>query len=355
MTEGYKILSLPEHDEKIKFELKSCAHLLPLSKREQIQNVVSGMSPLTRARIAKYPDGKGATLDWFNPTILTGEEPEDPKFNLDWWNKLAVKDKGYAEEMKTFYVRATLFGDQATREDLAVTYKPVDFYATLTKDTALDWYYGLPAHLRAKTDEEVKKQPNPRNATRKDNEALWDAVAHFWGDRPALKWYVEEEKGRVTSIEPASNEALEVYRRWGYEYQQETIRAVVLSYGPSIQRERKMLNEVMGLNVDSDGLPNQADGLDPTTAATVRWLQSTGELPLEFLAKTYRSEDAKMSDRLTAARTMMDFVHRRVPTKTETETKGVTEPKLSANVLKSLDAKELELLEKLLLKLSNNG
>lgn len=76
-------------------------------------------------------------------------------------------------------------------------------------------------------------------------------------------------------------------------------------------------------------------------------------MPLEFLARTYRSEEAKMSDRLTAAKTLMDYVHRKIPQKQEIETKN-TVPKLEPSLLKGLNAKELETLERLLNKLSED-
>jgi BarA-like signal transduction histidine kinase len=77
-------------------------------------------------------------------------------------------------------------------------------------------------------------------------------------------------------------------------------------------------------------------------------------MPLEFLARTYRDEEAKMSDRLTAARTLMDYVHRKLPSKAEIETKDITEPKLSKEVLKGLSAKELDMLETLMSKMLVN-
>jgi hypothetical protein len=45
----------------------------------------------------------------------------------------------------------------------------------------------------------------------------------------------------------------------------------------------------------------------------VDWVQRTGETPIEFLAKTYRSSTAKTADRITAARALLDYVHRKMP------------------------------------------
>lgn len=116
-----------------------------------------------------------------------------------------------------------------------------------------------------------------------------------------------------------------------------------------------MLNKAMGLDVDALDLPSQADGLDDTQAATVRWLQASGEMPLEFLARTYRNEDAKMGDRITAARTLMDYAHRKVPVKQEIDTTTKTTPKVDPNMLRGLSESELETLEKLLSKLGDGN
>jgi len=99
-------------------------------------------------------------------------------------------------------------------------------------------------------------------------------------------------------------------------------------------------------------LPNLAVGIgDDVSAATIRWLQSSGATPLEFLAATYRDDNAKVGDRIAAARTLMEYVHKRVPQKQEIETKEITEPRLSRDALKGLSDKDLETLEALLSKL----
>ena len=45
----------------------------------------------------------------------------------------------------------------------------------------------------------------------------------------------------------------------------------------------------------------------------IDWIQRTGETPIEYLTKTYRSTSAKTQDRITAARALMDYVHRKMP------------------------------------------
>lgn len=46
---------------------------------------------------------------------------------------------------------------------------------------------------------------------------------------------------------------------------------------------------------------------------TLSWIQRTGDTPIEFLAKTYRSSSAKTGDRISAARALLDYVHRKMP------------------------------------------
>ena len=69
----------------------------------------------------------------------------------------------------------------------------------------------------------------------------------------------------------------------------------------------------------------------------VDWVQRTGETPIEYLVKTYRSSSAKTLDRISAARAVLDFVHRKMPT--TVETKDTTESK-------EREAQSIELLKR---------
>ena len=61
-----------------------------------------------------------------------------------------------------------------------------------------------------------------------------------------------------------------------------------------------------------------------------------------------------MGDRIQAAKTLMDYVHRKIPTKQEIEHTPNATPKLAPEVLRGLSDKELDTLEKLLTKLSKS-
>jgi len=224
----------------------------------------------------------------------------------------------------------------------------MDFYDNVNGDNAIKWYSILPPHLKLKIDNKFCEYKSGKDAQRKDNPDIYAMVEKDLGVKP------KPPADPVDPLEGWSKSQLdqwETYKRWVARYDEILLISVVTAMAHSVQTERRMLNEAMGLNVSSVDFPSQAEYLDPTQQATVRWLQSSGEMPLEFLARTYRNEDAKMGDRITAARTLMDYAHKKVPVKTEVETQDITKPKLSAKVLKGLTNKELETLEKILSKL----
>lgn len=312
-------------------------------------NEFLSMSLGERAFIARH------MVKEFNPT--DAEEPSAAfrkKYSAEWWtqNVQYVTVKGIRANGDTahFILNACLFPERSQEDWKEPEESPVRFYDTVTHKNALGWYESCPEHLRKRIDSALVKVPDPKDS--KPGEAVYDVVKRQWGDRPVIRYVDEPNLGKemVTSyIE------YELFNQWSSEYEKEAIRQETLAQAVLIQKERRMLNEAMGIDVEKGDLPSQAEGLDNTLSATVRWLQESGEMPLEFLARTYRSEGAKMSDRLTAARTLMDYVHRKVPVKTETETKDITEPKLDPKVLKGLSEKELEVLEKLLAKLGSSG
>jgi hypothetical protein len=298
-----------------------------------------------RAYIAQY------IIKEFCPTKADKPSSEfKKKYSSEWWktnvqyigrnNTLMNGDVAY------FVLNACVFPERSQENWEEPKCKPIDFYCEVTEDNALDWYDSCPEHLRKRIDSAVEKYSDPTDA--KEADPIYQIVAEQWGNRFPLKFTNDPNFGKELDSHYIE---LELYNQWCSEYEKQVIRTETLNLAPSMQKERKLLNKAMGLDVDTDGLPNQADGLDPTTGATVRWLQESGEMPLEFLARTYRSEDNKISDRLTAARTLMDYVHRKVPQKSEIDTKLISEPRLNPTLLRELSAKDLDLLEELLKKL----
>lgn len=88
-----------------------------------------------------------------------------------------------------------------------------------------------------------------------------------------------------------------------------------------------------------------------TTEDVETWIKSRGWTPIEFLTHTYRSGHQRMEHRISAAKAVLEFVHRKLPAKIEVEAditgRGMT---LDATVLSKLSDKELEALEKILTK-----
>lgn len=276
-----------------------------------------------RVKIAQY------RVPSFNPTGVT--PTDNGEYTQEWWDSLTGDEQGAAFWSSMFPHR--IDPDFVSGRVIV----PTPFYTPVEEWNAWSWYEMCPTHLRKRIDDAIAAQPKAEDA--KSSTRLYKLVKQKWGDRPKMRH--EEDIEHYHWLE-----------EWIFEYETQQVVDTVCSMAPDIQKERRMLNQAMGLDIEAGDLPSQADGLDDTQAATVRWLQASGEMPLEFLARTYRSENARMSDRITAARTLMDYVHRKVPVKQELETKDISEPKLDPKVLKGLTEKELTTLENLLKKAS---
>ena len=165
----------------------------------------------------------------------------------------------------------------------------MDFYTTITPDNAMAWYEQLPQHLRKQVDTEVGKY----------------LKADFFEIQkldPDISKLTSEDIGYplpahvVVNRTPDGNTMEEIERfdrrkAWCLRYNEILLRNVILKEAPRMQKERKMLSQALGLKQGGNGLPSQAEGLDDTQAATVRWLQASGETPLEFLTSVYRDDD----------------------------------------------------------------
>jgi hypothetical protein len=294
------------------------------------------------------------SLKGFNPSADTPSEKFQKQYGADWWqNEIRYENNGKRVDgdYAYFILNCCLFPARCQDNWEPGEDEPlIDFYASIYSDNAIAWYLCCPAHLRKTIDAEVQKLPSAEEA--KSDSAFYLWVKDRWGDRPVIRYSKDEDtKGELLShyLE------LELFNQWCWDYDRYVLSQVCEKMAPGMQKERKLLSSALGLGKASDGsLPSQAEGLDDVQAATVRWLQSQGQTPLEFLVETYKDEDAKMNDRIAAARTLMDYVHRKLPSKQEIETKEITAPKLDAKVLRGLSDKELALLEQLLSKLGDN-
>lgn len=277
-----------------------------------------------RVKIAQY------RVPTFAPTSVT--PTDDGQYTREWWDSLTGDEQGAAFWSSMFPHR--IDPEFVSRRPVM----PISFYAPVEEWNAWSWYEACPLHLRKRIDEALAMQPKAEEI--KSTTKLYKKVQQVWGHRPTLRF--EDDIEHFHWLE-----------EWIFEYETQQMIETVCALAPEIQKERRMLNQAMGLDIEAGDLPSQAEGLDDTQAATVRWLQASGEMPLEFLARIYRSENVKTGDRITAARTLMDYTHRKIPIKQELETKDITAPKLDPKVVKGLTEKELSQLETLLKKMSD--
>ncbi len=89
------------------------------------------------------------------------------------------------------------------------------------------------------------------------------------------------------------------------------------------------------------------------TQDEVDWVKASGWTPLEFLTHAYRNPFQKMENRISAAKAVLDYTHRKLPARIEVSgevaTAGIS---LDAAALAKLSGEELSALEKLLEKLA---
>lgn len=224
----------------------------------------------------------------------------------------------------------------------------MNFYDTVTEDNAILWYSELPDHLKKTIDDKRLKFKSGRECTRNEIPALYETVTKELGTRPLKP---ADPTDPLDGWTVAQMEQYEKHKKWGARYDELLLISLVVDNAPVIQRDRKLLAQSMGLDIGS--LPNQAEGLDPVQAATIAWVQNSGETPLEILAKMARDPDAKPSDRISAAAKLMDYVHRRVPLKQEIETKAKM-PEIDPSLMRGLNKDELIKFKELVKKMREN-
>ena len=100
----------------------------------------------------------------------------------------------------------------------------------------------------------------------------------------------------------------------------------------------KLLEEI---RIDASG-PSAITEEDIAT-----WVKSSGWTPIEFLTHTYRNGFQKMEHRISAAKAILEYAHRKLPSKLEVDMKSKSLV-LDSNALSALSDKELAMLEKIL-------
>lgn len=91
-------------------------------------------------------------------------------------------------------------------------------------------------------------------------------------------------------------------------------------YENFMQRQSYYTKYVNTMIIARDEYRSQSDKLAvelPPVGNDIRevvdWVQRTGETPIEYLVKTYRASSSKTQDRISAARAVLDYVHRKMP------------------------------------------
>ena len=140
---------------------------------------------------------------------------------------------------------------------------------------------------------------------------------------------------------PEEIKRFEQRHKWCTKYNELAVVHLIVKEAPKMQKERKMLALALGLKEGGNGFPDQTEGLDDVTAATVSWITMSGESPLEYLAGVYRDSNAeiKTSDRIAAARALMEYVHRKIPVKQEVKTEATQV--IDVSMLKNLTPKDI--------------
>lgn len=193
----------------------------------------------------------------------------------------------------------------------------MDFYDSVTEENAKAWYDALPSHLKKPIDTALDQctKADARERQKLDESMIELTSGKLGYELPEFVVVNRTPEGNM----PDEIERFDRRLVWCRQYNELLFTNHIVREAPRIQKERKMLAQALGLKQGGNGLPNQAEGLDDTQAATIRWLQTSGETPLEYLTSVYRNDDSEVrtSDKIAAARALLDYVHRKVPAQIE--------------------------------------
>ena len=213
----------------------------------------------------------------------------------------------------------------------------MDFYDVVTAENAMAWYEALPTHLKKNLDAQLAELPKADVHTERmtlDEQAMKMTDEALGYNLPAFVLVNRGVEGNM----PDEIARFDLRYKWCKTYNEMATLYVILKEAPKMQRERKMLSQALGLKQGGNGLPSQAEGLDDTQAATIRWLQTSGETPLEYLTSVYRDDnpDVRTSDKIAAARALLDYVHRKVPQQVEVKGPSAEETNTSAAIVRDI-------------------
>lgn len=115
---------------------------------------------------------------------------------------------------------------------------------------------------------------------------------------------------------------------------------------PTTEDAKKLITEEQTetppfFTIDASG-PSDLGAQDVAT-----WTAASGWTPVEFLTHAYRNPWQRMEHRISAAKAVLEYNHRKLPQTLDLDVKSKNLV-LDANALSALSDKELALLEKLL-------
>ena len=125
---------------------------------------------------------------------------------------------------------------------------------------------------------------------------------------------------------PADTLSLAACNAWLASAPPEPVKAPSEGYMPFVRRQTAWVQYRQAVQDQRDTLavaeqqlhmPRTPCGEDVQAARD--WIQRTGSTPLEFLARTYRDQSVDIKQRIIAAKTVMDYVHRKMPSQIEAE------------------------------------
>lgn len=126
---------------------------------------------------------------------------------------------------------------------------------------------------------------------------------------------------------------IELANEWAKNFPPEPVMASGEDYGLFVQRQTfyaqyrndvSTRREELRAKVKRLSLPKAPVGDD--IAAGIEWIVVTGETPLEMLVKGYRNGSWEPKDRISCAKSVLEYVHRKLPA--HFDTASITEADL---------------------------
>lgn len=97
------------------------------------------------------------------------------------------------------------------------------------------------------------------------------------------------------------------------------------------ERQAETIRDLVAAMLDVQGITESQLPQDDADPNEVKWTKQHGVTPVEFLTLVYRNQLQPIEVRISAARSLLDYIHRKMPAKIEVD----------ASLLDSLDLSKL--------------